>query len=419
MDKMQDVKNRPRPKPVRTRPIPLQEQDRIASIDVLRGFALFGVLLMNMQAFAMVFALYMNPTALGQPTALDFWCWTVNHVIGDQKFMTIFSMLFGAGIFLMTEKSRSQSGRSAGLHYRRMFWLGGFGVLHGVFIWVGDILFMYALCGLLAWIFRKLRLWILVPLALILLLVPSLLLLNFGQYMANESQEAQDVMKAMWSPSPQTVAQQEAAYRGDWLAQQKERYQAWLDMFSFIMLFGWRVLGLMLLGIAFFRIGLFSALKPRGLYLLLMIVGLGSGLTLTAFGVNYLETTGWDLVKGIGVGGLFNYFGSILAAFGYVGMIMLLCRSARLPGLQRRFAAVGRMAFTNYIMHSLICTTLFYGHGFGLFGQVNRLWQLVLVVTIYTLQLWYSPLWLERFRFGPLEYLWRSLTYMQWQPFRR
>jgi uncharacterized protein len=419
MDNSQENKNRSSPKPVRARPIPLQEQDRIASIDVLRGFALLGVLLMNMQAFAMVFALYMNPTALGQPTPLDFWCWTINHVFGDQKFMTVFSMLFGAGIFLMTEKSRSQSGRSAGLHYRRMFWLGLFGFLHGALIWAGDILFMYAICGSLAWIFRKLWLWILVPLALILLLVPTAMLLTFDQYMAHESPEAQEVMRAMWSPTPETVAEQEAAYRGDWLDQQKERYKAWLEMFSFILLFGWRVLGLMLLGIALFRIGLFSASKPRGLYLFLMIVGLGSGLTLAAFGVNYQETTDWDLVKGMGVGGLFNYFGSLLAAFGYVGMIMLLCRSARLPGLQRRLAAVGRMAFTNYIMHSLICTTIFYGHGFGLFGQVNRLWQLVLVIAICALQLWYSPLWLERFRFGPLEWLWRSLTYMQWQPFRR
>jgi len=399
--------------------IPLRERNRIASIDVLRGFALLGVLLMNMQAFAMVFSLYMNPTALGQPTGLDFWCWTVNHVIGDQKFMTIFSMLFGAGIFLMTEKSRDRSGRSAGLHYRRMLWLGVFGCLHGIFIWAGDILFMYAICGLLAWVFRRLWLSILIPLALILLLLPSALLLGFDQYMADETQEAQDLMRAMWSPSPETVALQEGAYRGDWLAQQKERYKTWLEMFSFIILFGWRVLGLMLLGIGLFRIGLFSAAKSRGLYLFLMLIGLGSGLTLTAFGVDYQQSAGWDLVKGMGVGGLFNYFGSILAAFGYVGMVMLLCRSARLPGLKRRLAAVGRMAFTNYIMHSLICTTIFYGHGLGLFGQLNRLWQLLLVVAICALQLWYSPLCLERFRFGPLEWLWRSLTYMRRQPFRR
>jgi uncharacterized protein len=319
----------------------------------------------------------------------------------------------------MTEKSRSQSGRSAGLHYRRMFWLGLFGFLHGAFIWPGDILFMYALCGLFAWIFRKLKLWILVTIALVLLLVPVTMLSTFDQYIENAPQETRESMRAMWSPSPETVERQEAAYRGDWPAQQKERFKAWLEMFSFIMLFGWRVLGLMLLGIALFRTGLFSAAKPRGLYLFLVIFGLGSGLTLTALGVNFQETTGWDLVKGMGLGGLFNYFGSILASLGYVGLIMLLCRSARLPGLQRRFAAVGRMAFTNYIMHSLICTTIFYGHGLGLFGRVNRLWQLGLVIAICVFQLWYSPLWLKRFRFGPLEWLWRTLTYLKWQPFRR
>lgn len=374
---------------------------------------------MNMQAFAMIFALYMNPTALGKPTSLDFWCWTVNHVLGDQKFMTIFSMLFGAGVFLMTEKSRTQSGRSAGLHYRRMLWLGLFGFLHGAFIWVGDILFIYAICGLFTWIFRKLRLWILIPIALILLLIPSALFLTLDQFITNESQEAQQAMMDMWSPSPEFVQQQEAAYQGDWPGQQKERFKTWQEMISFLMFFGWRVLGLMLLGVALFRIGLFSATKPRGLYLFLVILGLGAGLTLSALGVNYQVSTGWDFVKGMGLGALFNYFGSLLAAFGYLGLIMLLCQFRRLPSLQKRLAAVGRMAFTNYIMHSIICTTIFYGHGLGLFGQVNRLWQLILVIIICALQLWYSPLWLEKFRFGPLEWLWRTLTYMKRQPFRR
>ncbi len=149
------------------------------------------------------------------------------------------------------------------------------------------------------------------------------------------------------------------------------------------------------------------------------MIGLGAGLPLALYGIYDHILCDWEMLRSMGVGSLFNYAGSLLAAFGYIGVIMLICRSGALPRFRHRLSAVGQMAFTNYIMHSVILTTVFNGHGLGLFGQVDRIWQQLLVVAVVALQLWYSPLWLRRYRYGPLEWLWRALTYWQLPTLRR
>ena len=151
----------------------------------------------------------------------------------------------------------------------------------------------------------------------------------------------------------------------------------------------------------------------------MIVIGLGIGLPLAAYGIYDHQRHEWEMIRSMGVGGLFNYFGSLFAAFGWIGAVMLASQVDALPGLRRRLGAVGQMAFTNYIMHSVVCTLIYNGHGLGLFGYVDRIWQQLLCLGIFSFQLWYSPLWLDRFRFGPLEWMWRSLTYWQVQPFRR
>jgi uncharacterized protein len=116
------------------------------------------------------------------------------------------------------------------------------------------------------------------------------------------------------------------------------------------------------------------------------------------------------------VGHLPNYVGSVLVAFGHISLVMLIVQRGALSGLMTRFSAVGRMAFSNYLMHSLLLTTVFYGYGFGLYAHVPRWQQMFFVAAVLGLQLWMSPWWLARFRFGPAEWLWRSLTYWRWQP---
>ncbi len=328
-------------------------------------------------------------------------------------------MLFGAGIVLMTENAAARTGRSAALHYRRMGWLALFGAMHGVLLWYGDILFTYAVCGALAYLFRRRKPRTLFIVACVLLLVTTFFLLTFRYHFEHNmsAAERQEMIDA-FAPAPDAIQKVEAIYRSGWLTQLPHRAGEWLGMLQYLFVFGWRILACMLLGMAFFKAGVFAAERSTRFYVVLTALGFGVGLPLTALGIRDQAAHGWEMTRSMGLGGLHNYVGSLLAACGWIGAIMLLCRARRLLAFQDRLAAVGRMAFSNYIMHSVLCTTIFYGHGLGLFGRTNRLEQLALVAAIAALQLWYSPWWLARFRFGPLEWLWRSLTYWRRQPFR-
>jgi len=147
-----------------TKHAPVAETERIASIDVLRGVALLGILIINIPLFSMVEAVLFNPTAFGDFTGANRVVWILSYLFGDQKFMTLFSMLFGAGIVLMAERAESKGLRPAGLHYRRMLWLMVIGCLHGYLLWFGDILYLYGLCGLVVYLFRRLSPGWLIPL---------------------------------------------------------------------------------------------------------------------------------------------------------------------------------------------------------------------------------------------------------------
>lgn len=151
----------------------------------------------------------------------------------------------------------------------------------------------------------------------------------------------------------------------------------------------------------------------------MIAVDLLVGIPATLYGTHRDFAAGWDFRNSFFYGLQFNYWASLLVSVGWVGAMMLASQAAPLLPLTRRLAAVGRMAFTNYILDTVLCTTIFYGHGLGLFGRVERVWQFAIVLVIWTVQLVVSPIWLRYFLFGPLEWLWRSLTYLQWEPFRR
>lgn len=394
---------------------PVLQAERIRSLDVLRGFALLGVLCMNMQAFADVFAVYVNPFAVGEISAVDYACWCVLRVVADAKFMTIFSMLFGAGIVLIADHAKAKSGKPARIHYRRMLWLALFGAAHAILLWNGDILFFYAVVGIIAYPLRRFWPWLQGLLVLLFFGIPAF----FTSQFANMPTEDLAVMMEMWSPTAEYVESKRAIIRGGYFGQIADRYEEWTGMLMFLLFFGWRILACMLLGMMLFRKGIFSAIRSLSFYLTMIIVGFGVGLPLAALGILDHQACRWEMVRSMGVGSLFNYFGSIFAAFGWIGLVMLVCKTGALPELQVRLAAVGQMAFTNYIMHSLVCSIIYNGHGLGLFGSIDRIWQQPITLAIFALQLWYSPLWLKRYRFGPLEWIWRALTYWHQPPFRR
>ncbi len=396
--------------------------DRIRSIDVLRGFALLGILVVNIQSFAMVEAAYFNPTAYGDLSGVNRWVWALTHTLADQKMMTIFGMLFGAGIVLMAA-GRERTGRSAAAaHYRRMAALIPFGLVHAYCLWHGDILVTYALCGMVAYPFRRLRPALLLPIGVFVLSIASGLFLLAGWSIRFWPPETISEFSAEMAPSSEMIAAELATYRGNWLRQMHHRLPTALMFQTFI--FGiwafWRALGLMLIGMALFKLGVFSAERPTRFYAALFGVGLLIGVPLICYGAYRSFEYGWESPYTFFISSQFNYWASLLVALGWVGAVMFVCRAnGRASVAVGPLAAVGRLALSNYLLQTILCTTLFYGHGFGLFGRVERIGQLAIVVAIWALQLVWSPLWLRRFTMGPAEWLWRSLTYGKMSPLRR
>ncbi|MEJ2627720.1 MAG: DUF418 domain-containing protein [bacterium] len=400
------------------KPAPTAPDERYISLDILRGFAVLGILIMNIQSYSMPEAAYLNPTAFGDLTVINKWIWIVSHVLADQKFISLFSIMFGAGIILFTSRIEARGLKPAGLHYRRIFWLLLIGLIHAYGFWHGDILVTYALCAMIAYPFRKLKPQTLLIVGLIIFSVSSLLFMLFGFSISEWPQEAVAGTLQSWKPDPVRIAGEIAAYRGGWLQQMTHRVFASLNfqIFIFLIWTGWRVGGLMLLGMALYKWDMLTAKRSQKFYGTLMGVGFGIGLLLIIMGVIKNFAAGWSLEYSMFLGSQFNYWGSLLVALGYIGLIMLLSKYLIHKGHKTPLQAVGRSAFTNYLFQTVICTFIFYGHGLGLFGKVERITQLLMVVGVWTLQLIISPVWLRYFRYGPVEWIWRSLTYWKIQP---
>jgi len=395
--------------------------ERIVSIDVLRGFAVLGILIMNIQSFSMIGAAYMNPYAYGDLSGANYAVWFLSHLLADSKFMTIFSLLFGAGVVLMASRREAAGKPTAAVHYRRMFWLVVFGLLHGLCLWYGDILYAYGICGLLIYLFRRRSPRFLLIAGSLVVAVASLLTMFWQVTMPYWPPEAvESVETDWWMPPPEAVQNELAAYRGGWSAQQPQRAAnaIFMETNHFLTETMWRAGGLMLIGMALFKLGIFNAERSWSFYLRMTSLGFGFGLPIVVYGVLYCNDSGWDVRSAFFGGSQFNYWGSLFFAAGWIGLVMLVCKRPDWGRVTRRLAAVGRMALSCYLLQTIICTFIFYGHGFGFYGSVDRVGQALIMLAVWAAMLAFCPLWLRHFRFGPFEWLWRSLTYMKLQPLK-
>ncbi|MDF1573840.1 MAG: DUF418 domain-containing protein [Bacteroidales bacterium] len=387
--------------------------DRIVSIDMLRGIAVLGILIMNIQHFSMPAAAYINPTAFGDLRGMNLWIWILSHMLASGKFLSIFSMLFGAGILLFTGRAELKGFSSAELHYRRMGWLLLFGMMHSYLLWSGDILVSYSLCGMLVFLFRNKAASTLLYLAFAFFLVPMLLDLFFVWSLPYWPPEVLRSTMDKWSPGTEVLNHHLEVYRSAWLKQMELRVPGSIFMQTgyFLMRPFWRITGLMLLGMSLFKWEVLTRGRSSGFYKKMIIYGLLTGYLLTGLGVYLNFRKHWAMEFSMFPGAQFNYMGSVAVALGYVGVVMLFSKSGGFRKIKEAISAVGRMAFSNYILMTLICTLLFYGYGLGLYGSVERKYQILIVLAIWSLVLIISPLWLKYFRFGPLELIWRRLTY--------
>lgn len=389
-------------------------QHRLVYLDVMRGFAVLGILLVNIYSFALPTVEFYQPNSSPAFDGLNRFVWGLTSLLAEWKFLTLFSLLFGAGVWLFAERLQAKGEDAGKLHFRRCRWLLVFGLLHGYLLWEGDILFTYALCAMVVWPLRHQSLgaqfgWALAALAVCSLFYWGIMASVGADTLAEPGEGSVDYF------SPAGAAQQIAVMRGGWLGQLPLRAEMTLDSQLETLFFGWRVLGLMLLGMVLIRA---QSMFPRPAPALLL-ASLLLGLALTGWGLvgalkqNFALSYMWvDMFQ-------YHYWGSLLIALAYAGGILYWSQSNRLKPLQQRLAAVGRTAFSCYILQTLICTSLFYGHGLGLYAYLDRLQLMGVVISVWGLLLWLAPWWLARFHYGPLEWLWRGLTYRHWSAFRR
>ena len=421
---------------------PVTSSDRLVPIDVLRGFALCGILTMNILSLGLPGTARLNPNVAGGFNGVNYVAWLVGFFLFDEKMITIFSMLFGAGLVLMADRTNQQGKSSTILYYRRVGILLFIGLIHAYLIWDGDILVAYALCGMLAYPLRKLSPRNLVVVG-VLFTLPSVpltaavagLFQSFrdasvrvlaaeqnGQPISDRDKElaaAWNGIRKAFHPTTREVSEtikenRESSY---WSLVVKNAPQAFgVQTTIFGSSFIWTVTGRMLIGMALMKLGVFSATGSLRFYWLLAFFGYGLGWPIVAFAANRLIQNDFDVVTLFLSCFQINFFGSLLVALGHIAVVMLVCKTDWFPWLTCRLAAVGRMALTNYLMQSLLCTIFFNGYGFGFYGSFDRVRLYGIVVAVWSLQLWYSPLWLRYFRFGPVEWLWRSMTYGIIQP---
>ena len=392
---------------------------RIFSLDVLRGFALLGILVMNIQSFSMPSATYLNPTAFGDFTGVNFYLWLLGHVFFEQKFMTLFSMLFGVGVMVFSERLQAKSLSVAKYHYRRTFWLLFFGLIHGYVFWYGDILYTYAMCGFWVYLLRKKSATTLFILAFVFIAISSAISLLTGFAIPHMPAEVTNDIMQIWRPDAAAIQVEIAAYTGSWdeaivyRAEETVFFQTYLLLTHLI----WRAGGVMLLGMALYKWEFFSLQKQTQTYITLALLSAVVGFTLVLLGVDAILQHNFTLEYTMFIGSQFNYWGSIFVGIAYASLVMLWAKLGKLMSLQQRLSSLGQTAFSNYILQTLICTAWFYGLGF--FATFDRFALLWVVLAVWLFQLLVTPIWLRYFRFGPLEWVWRCLTYWQRQPLKR
>lgn len=396
----------------------LPNGDRFLTLDTIRGVAVMGILLLNIVAFAMPDPAYYNPAAYGGSTGADFIVWLVNFVLFDGRMRGLFSFLFGASMLLVIDRAQANGGNAVRVHYSRMVWLLVFGLLHMWLIWWGDILAQYALIGMAAFLFRDFPVAKLVSLGVALLVVQLAVAMSLPILIlqAEAAPGDPDLAEALFglqlsfgTPGKAWLAEQVALHRGSWLRIAIDRFaEADSTPFVGLLQYGWETLAYMLFGMAALRSGMLTGGWDRAHYVRWALIGLGISLPIYALLAIWMVASGFSLFAVTTAAMTATVPLRPLAVIGWASLIILLMR----PGgmLTARLAAAGRVAFSNYLGTSLVCTTIFYGYGLGWFGALSRAELYLIVAGLWALILLWSKPWLERFAHGPLEWLWRSLA---------
>jgi len=424
---------------------PTAKAERIFAMDTIRGISLFGILLMNIVGFGLYKA-YFDPTNNGGYTGWSLTVWWMNTLFFEGTMRGMFSMLFGAGILLFTGRAiqGNQGMAVTDIFFRRLMWMVLFGVIHCyLLLWDGEILYSYGIVGMFAFSFRHLKpKHLITGAAIILVISTSFSVKDYFSYkdtytksnaakaslakgtaLSNAdstSIEKWDAIVQREKATPEQLKEEMSARsKGYWSIVKHKLPENQYMQTSFLYFIGfWDTLAMMLWGMAFFKLGILNAAKSNKFYWLMALIGYSIGITTNYFEGTHIVQSNFSILS-FYKGFLTYQLGRIPTTCGHIALIMLFVKSGWLPLLQKSLAAVGQMAFTNYIMHSIICNIIFLGYGFSMYGKLQRFELYYIVAGIWILQLILSPIWLKFFRFGPLEWVWRSLTYWKMQPMRK
>jgi uncharacterized protein len=425
---------------------PISQNERITILDSLRGFAILGILLMNIASFGS--PLYSDPSLYNE-TGVNYFSWYMMSWFFEGTQRALFSLLFGAGIvlFITNQEKKVQGLQPADIFFRRQLWLLVFGLINlYLLLWHGDILFDYACYGMILFVFRRLSSGKLLITAVVCLLIMAAIdnkdlyhtkkviargeaistmdtSVNKLTLLQNEDLNAMTDIKESSSLESRkkrvetAIARMTNDYR--WVYETRtSNYRRNFFMFSY---FGiWDVLQFMFLGMAFFKNGILLGNGSNRIYLFMFIIGFGVGLTLSYLRVQNHISTGFNYFD-YAKAATFDFFqlDRAFRTFGMFGAIMMIYKSGVFKWLFALMRAPGQMAFTNYLMQSIISLILFYGIGFAFYGQLERHQLYLIVFAIWAFQIIFSHIWLHYFRFGPFEWAWRTLTYWKRQPMRK
>ncbi|MBB6427615.1 DUF418 domain-containing protein [Sphingopyxis sp. JAI128] len=405
---------------------------RYESLDAIRGVAVMGILAMNIVAFALPFSAYTNPLAGGPVGNLDLETWFFNFVFVDSKMRGLFSILFGASTLLVIESATASGRSAAGAHYSRMLWLGVFGLVHYYFIWFGDILFLYAVCGVLLFAFRNLPVKALVVWAIIFFVIGiGFLVLGWLMFALGEAgklppeatvQMQRDLarLNADMGPNAASYAKDIANHLGSYGSIVAEKLgPGATDPFVEALMFLWETMGLMLIGMALFKSRMLTGEWDAARYRKWALAGFLIGLPPLVGLAWYQYASGFSAISTFGASLSLSAPFDIAATVGWAALVMRLIQTSASARVRARLAATGRMAFTNYLATSIVMTTIFYGYGLGLYGSVGRAALYLFCFAMWAAMLLWSKPWLDRFDYGPLEWIWRSLSRWQLQPMRK
>lgn len=420
---------------------PAAPGERIETIDVVRGFALLGILLMNILAFGLPFRAYSDPTTDGATQGIDLAVFLTVDLLAEGVLRALFSMLFGAGVVMLACGPRA---KSASIYYRRQLLLLAFGLFDSfVLLWSGDILLLYALCGLVLYPLRDWRpkaLFITAGVVFAYLAAFYALMFVVFSFLPEEAAaiearlaageqvsaaergtvEGWRELSVIVDPPPAALAIEAQSFQGTYPQAFVANSQIVLDLFTAYPLFlFWDALACMLLGMALYKTGLLRGALGLPFYQRLAVVGLAVGLIVNAFEITMKTKSGFALPWTSGFSVVTNDLGRVAMALGWASVVAIVCLRGWLGRIRVGLAAVGRMALTNYILQSVMGLAIFHSIGLGLWNELPRHQLYLVVLAEWVVAVVFSVYWLRHHRFGPLEWLWRTLTYGRLAPLAR